>query len=340
MLVEQSREIRLASYPEGLPRADDFCMETVPVKVPAKGEVQVRNTWMSVDPYMRGQMRGKDSYVPGFKLGQPLIGGAVGVVTASESTLFAEGDTVLSHLGWREAFNAPAAQLTKVDATKLSPETYLGAAGLTGLTAWAGVLKIAEIKQGDVLFVSAAAGATGSVACQIAKLKGAFVIGSAGGHAKCEFLRQIGVDATIDYKNTGDFLADLERSAPSGLDVYFDNVGGKQLEAALQVAKPHARFALCGRISTYNEPAYNNDPAQDFSQSGLAKRKQISVKGFLVTDYFNMMPSFLSDMTDWIQSGHVVSKQTVEIGLDHAVAAFLKLFSGENLGKMLVRLAD
>lgn len=338
MLVQQSREVRLVRYPEGLPKPEDFSIETVSVKPPAQGEVQVRNTWISVDPYMRGQMHGRDSYVPGFKVGQAMIGGAVGVVTASEDPGFAEGDTVLSHLGWREAFSAPASALTKLDVTKLSPETYLGAAGLTGLAAWVGTLKAAEIKQGDVVFVSAAAGATGSVACQIAKLKGAFVIGSAGGPAKCDFLRQIGVDATIDYKSTGNFAADLEKAAPDGLDVYFDNVGGQQLQAAVQVAKPHARFALCGRISTYNKPGYKNDPAEEPSESDSAKRKQISMKSFLVTDYFNVMPSFLSDMTGWIQGGRVVSKQTVENGLDRAVPAFLELFSGENVGKMLVHL--
>ncbi len=334
MLIEQSREVRLVSYPEGLPKDTNFGMNTVSLKAPANGEVQIRNTWMSVDPYMRGQMRGKDTYVPGFKIGEPLTGGAVGVVTTSESPLFIEGDTVLSHLGWREAFNARAAQLTKLDVTRLSPEVYLGAAGLTGLSAYVGLLQIAKIKEGDIVFVSGAAGAVGSVACQIAKLKGAFVIGSAGGAEKCEFLRQIGVDSVIDYKNTVDLVAALHAAAPHGLDVFFDNVGGKHFEAAVLVARPHARFALCGRISTYN------NTVQGLPDPGAGKSKQLSIKQFLVTEYFHLMPSFVSEMTDWIQSGRVVSRETVEIGLERAVAAFLMLFSGGNVGKMLVRLAE
>ena len=333
MLIEQSREVRLLSYPQAVPKDTDFHIETVRLKTPAKGEVQVRNTWMSVDPYMRGQMRGKDTYVPGFKVGHPLIGGAVGVVTVSESPMFGEGDMVLSHLGWREAFNASAKQLTKIDAAKLSPELYLGAAGLPGLTAYVGMLEIAKIKAGDVVFVSAAAGATGSVACQIAKLKGAFVIGSAGGPEKCEFLHTIGVDRAIDYKNTTDLLAAVKTAAPDGLDVYFDNVGGTHLEAALVAAKPRARFALCGNISSYN----GADRSLPNPDSGS---KRLSLQRFLVTDYFHLMPGFISEMTGWIQSGSVVTRQTVDIGLDRAVGAFLKLFSGENVGKMLVQLTE
>ncbi len=265
---------------------------------------------MSVDPYMRGQMRGADTYVPGFKIGEPLIGGAVGVVTASESSLFHKGDIVLSHLGWREAFNAQAAQLMKVDATKLAPEVYLGAAGLTGLSAYGGMLHVAKVKAGDVVFVSGAAGAVGSIACQIAKLKGAFVIGSAGGPEKCEFLQQIGVDALIDYRSVADFAAALEKLAPDGIDVFFDNVGGEQFDAAVRTAKLQARFALCGRISTYNDPV----PAQANTDAGRCK--QIAIEQFLVTQYFHLMPSFLSDVTAWIQSGSVISRETVEVGLD------------------------
>ena len=307
------------SYPSGLPDDANFRMESVNLAAPVKGEIQVRNTWMSVDPYMRGQMRGKDTYVPGFKVGQPLFGGAVGVVIASESSLFVEEDVVLSRLGWREAFNAPAKQLTKIDAAQLPQELYLGAAGLTGLTAYVGLLKVANIKKGDVLLVSGAAGAVGSVACQIAKLKGAFVIGSAGGPEKCGFLRTIGVDRVIDYKNTMNHVAAIRTAAPKGLDVYFDNVGGRHLEAAMLVAKPGARFALCGNISTYNDahqslPSFNSDT------------KQLSLKRFLVSDYFHLMHDFISEMTDWIRRGSVVARQTVDIGLDQAVGAFLKLF--------------
>ena len=334
MPMERSREVRLVSYPEGLPTENNFVIAASNLDSLGNGEVQVKNSWMSVDPYMRGQMHGKDTYVPGFKIGQPLFGGAIGLVTKSRNPRFREGETVLSHLGWREAFNALPDQLTKVDATRLPPQTYLGAAGLTGLSAYAGILKVADVKSHDVVFVSGAAGAVGSVACQLAKLRGAFVIGSAGGPTKCEFLREIGVDAVIDYKSTANLTGALREAAPDGLDVFFDNIGAEHFNAAVAVAKPHARFALCGRISTYN------DPGQPLPDLKAGKSKRLHIKQFLVTDYFPLMPSFILEMAEWIHSGKILTRETVENGLDRAVPAFLMLFTGGNVGKMLVRLPN
>ena len=247
----RSREIHLVSYPEGVPGPDTFDTKTVTLDSPAEGEVQVRNTWMTVDPYMRGRLKGVDTYVPAFKLGEPLTGGAVGTVLQSRDPRFRAGDTVLSMMGWREAFNAAADSLQKLDAS-LPAEAYLGVAGLTGFTSYIGLLKVAKVQAGETIFVSAASGAVGSVVCQIAKLKGAHVIGSAGGSEKCGFLREIGVDAAIDYKSAPDLTEALRAAAPNGLDIYFDNVGGQHLDAALAIAKPRARFALCGMISRYS----------------------------------------------------------------------------------------
>ncbi len=329
-----SREIRFASRPEGMPTPDNFAMAVTEVPPPAAGQVQVRNLWMSVDPYMRGRMMVRESYVPGFRLGAALEGGAVGRVEASACQDFSPGDLVQSMLGWREAFNAPPSALTKVAPTGLPPEALLGAAGLPGLTAFVGVDKVIKLQAGDVIFVSAASGAVGSVACQVAKVVGATVIGSAGGAAKCAFLRKIGADHVIDYKAEPDLAAALAAAAPQGIDAYFDNVGGAHLDAALQSAKPFARFALCGMISQYNQ-SEGTGP----QHMRLAVTKRLRLEGFIVSDHFTMMPDFVARMAGWVAGGAVRVHQTVEHGIENAPAAFLKLFSGGNFGKMLVRLS-
>ena len=329
----ESREVRLRKRPEGTPSPDDFELAFVPVPPPGSGEVQVRNTWMSVDPYMRGRMKDRKSYVPPFKIGEALDGGAVGQVTASGDPGFSPGDLVQSGMGWREAFTVPAAKLQKLPAAKLPPECFLGVAGMPGLTAHIGVHKVAKVGAGDVVFVSAASGAVGSVAAQLAKNEGATVIGSAGGPEKCAFLREIGLDGVIDYRAEPDLAAALAACAPDGIDVYYDNVGGPHLEAALASAKPHARFALCGMIS-----GYNADDAKGPPNIALAVGKLLRLEGFIVSDHFDMMPGFVREMTGLIEAGRIKWKQTVVEGIEQAPDAFIKLFSGENFGKMLVRL--
>ena len=329
-----SREIRLKSRPVGMPRAENFELAAVSVPDPAPGEVQVKNLWMTVDPYMRGRMIDRASYIPPFQLGQPLQGGAIGEVTAARDSGFKRGDLVSSMLGWREAFNAPAASLQKLNTFGLPPQAFLGVAGMPGLTAWVGLLKIAALKSGDVVFVSAAAGAVGSVVCQIAKIKGHTVVGSAGGANKAEFLKAIGVDQVIDYKTAGDLTAALLRAVPNGIDVYFDNVGGEHLEAALAAANRFARFALCGMISQYNVAAMPAGPRNIMFAVG----KSLRLEGFIVSNYLNLLPEFQKDMAGWIRDGKLTWKETVDHGIENAPAAFLKLFTGENLGKMLVKL--
>ncbi|HLK23399.1 MAG TPA: NADP-dependent oxidoreductase, partial [Caulobacteraceae bacterium] len=294
-----SREVRLKSRPVGLPTPDTFEIATVDVPDPKAGEVSVRNLWMTVDPYMRGRMNDVQSYTPPFQLGQPMQGGAVGEVVSSNADGLRSGDLVSSFFGWREAFTAPAATLEKLDTHGLPPQAFLGAAGMPGLTAYVGLLKIAALKEGDVVFVSAAAGAVGQVVCQIAKLKGHTVIGSAGGSQKVAYLKEIGVDHAIDYKAEPDLTAALMRAAPDGIDVYFENVGGKHLEAALIAARPFARFALCGMISGYNA----TDLGEGVRGLMLAVGKQLRLEGFIVSSHADMQAAFRRDLAEWVAQG-------------------------------------
>jgi len=330
-----SREIRLKSRPVGLPTADNFELVSVDLPAPGPGEVQVRNTWMTVDPYMRGRMNDAKSYTPPFALGQAMQGGATGEVIASNDPSFKPGDLVQSFFGWREAFNAPAAAVQKLDTLGLPVQAFLGAAGMPGMTAYAGLLRVASLKEGDVVFVSAASGAVGQVVCQIAKLKGHKVIGSAGGPEKTAFLRdELKVDVAIDYK-AEPIVAALERAAPEGIDVYFENVGGDHLVAALNSAKLNARFALCGMISMYNEATPPPGPANIF----LAVGKQIRMEGFIVSSHYDMQADFHRELAAWHSAGKFTWRETVMEGIEKAPDAFLALFSGENFGKMLVKLA-
>jgi NADPH-dependent curcumin reductase CurA len=329
-----SREVRLKSRPEGLPSAANFEIAQVDVPAPAAGEVLVKNLWMTVDPYMRGRMVDRASYVPPFKLGEAMQGGAIGEVLTSNAAGFKAGDLVQSNQGWREAFTAPASQVQKLDTHGLPPQAFLGIAGMPGLTAYVGLLKIAALKPGDVVFVSAAAGAVGSVACQIAKLRGHTVIGSAGGPDKVAYLKEIGVDHAIDYKAEPDLTAALLRAAPGGIDVYFENVGGDHLEAALNAAKVGARFAICGMIAQYNDA----EPPPGPRNMALILGKSLRLEGYIVSNHFNMMPAWLTDLSNWIIGDRIKWKETVEVGIENAPAAFIKLFEGGNLGKMLVKL--
>jgi NADPH-dependent curcumin reductase CurA len=338
-----SREIRLKSRPVGVPTAENFELASVELPPPGDGEIQVKNLYMSVDPYMRGRMTDRKSYVPPFELDKALQGGAVGEVTASNDPDFKVGDLVSSMFGWREAYNAhpkalaaagPMGGIMKLSTHGMPPQAFLGVAGMPGMTAYAGLLRVAALKEGDIVFVSAAAGAVGSVVCQIAKIKGHTVIGSAGGPEKVAFLEEIGVDHVIDYKATPDVVAELAKVAPKGIDVYFENVGGAHLEAALNSARPFGRFALCGMISQYNDTGRPTGPANIIQAVG----KSLRLEGFIVSNHYDLFPAFVRDMADWIGSGKLTWKETVLEGVERAPEAFIKLFSGENLGKMLVKL--
>ena len=332
--MTQSREVRLKSRPVGLPKADNFEIATVEVPAPGEGEVLVRNRWMSVDPYMRGRMMDRESYVPPFALGAVMQGGAVGEVIASNAAGLAPGDKVQSMNGWREAFVAKGGELQKLPPVNIPAEAFLGVVGMPGMTAWAGLLEIGQPKEGDTVFVSGAAGAVGSVVAQIAKLKGCRVIATAGTEAKCEWLRGRGIDHVINYKTCGSLLAAVKAGAPRGIDVYFDNVGGEHLEVAIELAANGARLVECGMISGYNATEAPPGPRNIMMVIG----KSLRMQGFIVTQYMHLMPQFIADMSGWIAEGKIQWEETVFEGIEKAPDAFIGLFSGANTGKMLVKL--
>lgn len=332
--MTKAQEIRLKSRPLGMPQAENFELADVTLAAPGPGEVLVRNTWMSVDPYMRGRMYDRPSYVPPFELGKALQGGAIGKVEQSNDPNFARGDLVESMFGWRDAFVAPAGALTKLPNSGVPPQAYLGVLGMTGLTAYSGFHRIGEPKAGETVFVSGAAGAVGAAVCQIAKIRGCRVVASAGTDEKLAWLKSVGVDAGVNYKTCGNLLEAVKAAAPKGIDIYFDNVGGEHLEVALEVARPFARFIECGMISIYND----KEPTPGPRNMAYIVGKRIRMQGFIVVDYADMRGQFLTDMTQWVKDGRVKSEETVENGIANAPAAFLKLFSGGNTGKMLVKL--
>jgi len=331
-----SREIHLKHRPVGPPSARDFELVTVPIPTPGAGEVLVRNLYMSVDPYMRGRMIEEPSYVQPFPLGQPLEGGCVGQVVQSERSTFQVGDYVLGRKGWREYYISHGVDLTKIDPTLAPLQAYLGILGMPGLTAYVGLLDIGQPQSGNTVFVSAAAGAVGSAVCQIAKLKGCRVIGSAGSAAKVQWLQNVaGIDAAFNYKEVDSLTTELGKHCPHGVDVYFENVGGMHLEAALEHMNIRGRIALCGMISQYNESTPSSGPRN----LRLAVRKRLTLAGFIVSDHIDRQPQFYADMGAWIADDKLKWEETIVDGIERAPQAFLGLFIGENMGKMLVRLS-
>ncbi|HEX8306725.1 MAG TPA: NADP-dependent oxidoreductase [Jatrophihabitans sp.] len=336
-VVRTSRQIQLAARPLGEPVESDFRMVTTEVPEPGPGQVLVRNLVMSVDPYMRGRMNDVPSYAPPWQLDQPADGGAVGEVIASEAPELPVGSLVLHGLGWREYALVPARQAERVEPVAgLPSSSYLGVLGMPGLTAYAGLFEVAAFQAGESVFVSGAAGAVGSLAGQFARLRGASrVVGSAGSPAKLRFLtEELGFDAAFDYHD-GPVRDLLRQAAPEGIDVYFDNVGGEHLEAAIDSLKVHGRVALCGAISLYNSTDRPVAPAN----LALTIGKRLTLRGFLVTDHGQLRSEFRKAVTGWLTSGDLVVRETVVDGLDQAVPAFIGMLQGANTGKMVVRLA-
>ncbi|PZC44961.1 MAG: hypothetical protein DK306_001654 [Chloroflexi bacterium] len=329
------REIRLLNRPHALPQPSDFGLVRAPDPQTADGDVVVGNLWMSVDPYMRGRMRDAQSYADPWPLNHVCDGRAVGRVLDSRHPDFAAGDLVRSGLGWREIFAAPGAALEKLDAAYPHPQHYLSALGGTGLTAYVGLLDLCDPQPGQTVFVSGAAGAVGSIAGQLARIRGCRVIGSAGSDAKVALLtNDFRFDAAFNYK-TQDPMDALAAIAPDGIDIYFDNVGGRHLEAAIESLNDFGRIAACGSISRYNDATPAAGPANLFQ----IVPKRLTMRGFIVSDHRDRQPQFETDMKAWIASGEMQVKETVVDGIENAVPAFIGLFSGQNTGKMLVRLA-
>ncbi len=326
-----SREIRLASRPTGLPVAANFTLASTEIGEPSEGQVLVKNEVLSVDPYMRGRMNDVKSYVPPFQVGAVLEGGAVGRVVASKAPGFAAGDLVLSMMGWREYFVAEHRQVRKLDPQVAPVSAWLGVLGVTGMTAWAG-LQLVDVKAGDRVFISGAAGGVGIIAGQLAKLRGCTVIGSAGSAEKVRMLTgELGFDAAFNYRD-GDVYRQLKAAAPDGIDVYFDNVGGDHLEAAIAALRPFGRVAVCGMISGYNEPT----PGPRNMAMIISKR--LTIKGFIVFDYEPQRAQFESEVTALLSAGTLFARETIVHGIERTPDAFLSLFTGANTGKMLVTL--
>ena len=330
----KSCEIQLKSRPTGLPTLNNFTAAWTELEPLKDHEALVRNLFMSVDPYMRGRMNDGKSYVPPFEIGKPLSGSAVGEVVESRAGEFKPGDMVLSNFGWREYVVASIKDLRLVDPAIRPLSVYLGALGMTGMTAWAG-LNLVEVKSGEIVFISGAAGAVGNVAGQLAKLRGCRVIGSAGSKEKVRFLKEeCGFDGAFNYK-TGPTLEQLNAEAPEGIDVYFDNVGGETLEAALSAMRVHGRIVACGSISGYNEEKPKPGPNNLFNMIG----KRLTMKGMIVGDWMDRRDEFAKEVGGYFRSGNLKNHETVVEGIDKAVDAFLGLFQGRNFGKMIVKLA-
>ncbi|AVH58924.1 MULTISPECIES: NADP-dependent oxidoreductase [Streptomyces] len=330
-----SREWHLVSRPVGWPKPEDFALVEAEVRQPGEGQVLVRNEYVSVDPYMRGRMSAAKSYAAPYELGKVMQGGAVGEVVASNAEGIEVGDHLLHFFGWREYAVLDAQHAVKVDPEAAPLSTYLGVLGMTGLTAYAGLLRTASFKEGDSVFVSGAAGAVGSQVGQIAKLKGASrVIGSAGSDEKVKLLvEEYGFDAAFNYKDAP-VREQLGKAAPDGIDVYFDNVGGEHLEAAIGSLNRDGRIAVCGMISVYNDTEPTPGPRN------LARLIQTRgrIEGFLVSDHYDLQPQFVQEVGPWVRSGELKYRETVVEGIENNLEAFFGVLRGDNIGKMIVKL--
>jgi NADPH-dependent curcumin reductase CurA len=333
----RNRKIVLASRPAGMPTLENFRFEEEVVPEIQDGEVLVRTLYLSVDPYMRGRMSDRKSYIPPFVVNQVILGGAIGEVVATKSPAFRIGDIVTGMLGWQLYSVAKAEQLRKVDPRVAPISTALGILGHTGLTAYFGLLDIGKPQPGETVVVSGAAGAVGTVVCQIAKFKGCKVVGIAGSDEKNKYLKEeLGVDATINYRTVTDIRQAIIDACPKGVDIYFDNVGGEISDAVIQQINHGARIPLCGLISQYN---------LETPESGLKPQPYLIInsalmQGFIIIDYIPRFTEGIVQLAEWLKAGKLKYAEHVVDGFENTPEAFLGLFKGENLGKQLVKVAD
>ncbi|MEU4227678.1 NADP-dependent oxidoreductase [Nonomuraea sp. NPDC026600] len=339
------REVQPVAYPRGEVRPSDFRVVEVPVRDPRPGEVLVRNTWTSADAALRLRLREKSppGYFPAFPLGAPMDGiMTVGEVIASRVDGFAPGDTVWHASGWRDYSLVEAGgqalggvgTLTRLDVEGVPAQAYLGVLGANGLTAYAGLFHIAALREGDVVWVSAAAGCVGGLVAQMAKIRGHRVIGSAGSAEKVRYLLdELGLDAAFDYR-AGSIPESLREAAPDGIDVYFDNVGGDHLQAALGALRKGGRVAICGMISEYDAPEQPPGP----SNLMLAVTNDLTIRGFRASSNAHLLPEMTREVGAWIREGRLRYRETVIEGLERAPVALAGLMRGDNIGKTLVRI--
>ena len=334
-----SNYITITDYPKGMPSLDIFKHDSEQIELAGEGEITVKNHYMSVDPYMRGRMSGIKTYIDPFEIGAPLQGGAVGEIIHSGHNKYKIGEFVLTMNGWRDCFTAKVEELEKTMLQKIDPnmipiQAFLGVAGMPGLTAYAGLYKVAEFKSGETVLVSAASGAVGSTVVQLAASDGAKVVGIAGSDSACKWLESHGCDSAINYKTCENLGKSLKKAAPEGYDIYFENVGGKTLEAALNNMKRFGRIAACGMISAYNDETPQSGPSNLVQIVG----KSLKMQGFIVSDYQKYALEYFAKLGPLMASGKLVSQETVLEGLDKAPEAFLRLFDGNKQGKMLVKI--
>ena len=331
-----SKFISLKEYiPAGNPKLSHFSLNASEINLEKSNDVLVKNEWISVDPYMRARMTERKNYLPPFELNKPMLGAAIGKVQKSNSKNFSEGDVVLSENGWRDYFVEKDTKLQKIESNNLPIQTYLGPLGMTGHTAYIGLFKIGDLKEKQTVLVSSAAGSVGSMVCQIAKNLGCTVIASTGSDEKVEWLKnQLGVDHAFNYKKVENLVLHLKSLSPEGYDLYFDNVGGNFLEAAIYRMKNFGKIIICGRISQMNATS----PGEGIKNMAHVLVKRLTIKGFLIFDHVNDRENFEKDMKNWISNDKIKWKETVAQGIENAPQAFLDLLNGKNIGKMLVKI--
>ncbi len=335
-MSENNLQVLFKARPSGWVGPEHFELRESAMPEPGDGDVLVRNLYMSVDPYMRGRMNEGPSYVEGFRIGEVLTGGAVGEVAKSNNPAFAEGDTVSGMLGWERYTNVPGGKgLMKVDASIAPLSWYLGVLGMPGMTAYVGLLKFGQPKEGETVYVSAASGAVGQIVGQIARLKGCRVVGSAGSDEKVAFItEQCGFDAGFNYRKVDSLSGALKETCPDGIDVYFENVGGAMLDAVLTRMNPFGRIAACGMISQYNL-----ERPEGVHNLMTIVRGRIRIEGFIVSDHYDELPGFIAEMGAWLKNGDITYREDVKEGLENAPAAFIGMLKGENFGKQVVKIA-
>ena len=331
-----SKFISLKEYiPAGNPKLSHFSLNASEINLEKSNDVLVKNEWISVDPYMRARMTERKNYLPPFELNKPMLGAAIGKVQKSNSKNFSEGDVVLSENGWRDYFVEKDTKLQKIESNNLPIQTYLGPLGMTGHTAYIGLFKIGDLKEKQTVLVSSAAGSVGSMVCQIAKNLGCTVIASTGSDEKVGWLKnQLGVDHAFNYKKVENLVLHLKSLSPEGYDLYFDNVGGDFLEAAIFRMKNFGKIIICGRISQMNATS----PGEGIKNMAHVLVKRLTIKGFLIFDHVNDRENFENDMKNWISNDKIKWKETVVQGIENAPQAFLDLLNGKNIGKMLVKI--
>ena len=337
MAPQNNQQVRLASRPSGWVSLDNFEFTEAPVAEPAAGQVLVRNIYMSVDPYMRGRMNDVKSYIPPFKIGDVLQATVVGQVVASAHEGYAEGDYVMGMLGWEQLSLCDGRQLRKLTAGAAPLSWHLGILGMPGMTAYVGLMKIAEAKRGETVFVTAASGAVGSVVGQLARIHGCRVVGSAGSDEKVALLKsEFGYDAALNYRTSDALFPRIRELCPKGIDVGFENVGGDIFEAVLWNMRDFGRIALCGMIANYNV----QEPQPGPRNMMLIVGRRLMLRGFIVTDHPDACNEYVAKATTWVQEGKLKYRETVAEGLKNAPQAFIDMLKGGNIGKQIVQLAD